>query len=159
VNITVKTFNANVSNTQWVYFDLQITNNGSTAIPLSQLTGRFWYTWDESTSTVTQAAACDTTANISGGCGSISTSFVTLSTPVTGADHYLGFGFSTAAGSLAAGASASFELGFHKNDFSTLIRTNDYSYNPSTSYSTVTTVTVYVTTANGTALVYGIEPM
>ena len=29
---------------QWVYFDLEIINNGTTAIPLSQLTVRYWYT-------------------------------------------------------------------------------------------------------------------
>ena len=37
--------------------------------------------------------------------------------------------------------------------------TDDYSYNASTTYSTATKVTVYITTANGTALVYGTEPM
>lgn len=160
VNITIKTQNVQATNTQWVYFDLEIINNGTSAIPLSQLTGRWWYTLDDAAMpTVTQAAACDFTTNLPGNCASISTTFVTMGTALPTADHYLQFGFSAADGNLAAGGTAFFELGFHKNDWSNFTRTNDYSYNASTTYSTVTTVTFYITTTSGTALIYGTEPM
>jgi hypothetical protein len=160
VNLTVKTQNVQATNTQWVYFDIEIINNGTTAIPLSQLTGRYWYTLDDAAMpTVTQAAACDFAMPITGACANVTETFVTMTTPLADADHYLQFGFAAAAGNLAAGATASIEFGFHKNDWSVFTRTNDYSYNSATTYSTVTTVTMYITTTSGTALVYGTEPV
>ena len=45
----------------------------------------------------------------------------------TGADHYFQFGFTIAAGNLAAGATADVGPGFNKNDFSSFDQTNDYS--------------------------------
>lgn len=78
---------------------------------------------------------------------------------MTGADHYFQIGFSAAAGSLGAGASVVAELAFHKNDFSAFIRTNDYSYNGSSTLATTVKVTGYITTTDGTTLVYGTEPL
>lgn len=52
------------------------------------------------------------------------------------------------------GATADVGPGFNKNDFSSFDQTNDYSYNSSTAFSTVTTVTVYLKGM----LVYGTGP-
>jgi hypothetical protein len=44
----------------WITQTFSITNNGTTAIPLSDLTVRYWYTYD-TTPIVSQTAACDYT--------------------------------------------------------------------------------------------------
>ena len=59
VNLTVKTHTLNTSNLQFIYFDIQLINNGTTAIPLSQLTVKYWYTYD-TTPIVTQSRAPNT---------------------------------------------------------------------------------------------------
>jgi hypothetical protein len=159
VNLTVKTHTLNTSNLSFVYFDIQLINNGTTAIPLSQLTVKYWYTYD-TTPIVSQNPAC--TYGLGVACGnttiSTGTDFVAVSPAKTNADYYFTFGFTTAAGNLAPGATAELGPGFNKNDFSPFTQTNDYSYNSSTSFTVTTKVTVYITTSAGTALVYGTEP-
>ena len=80
--------------------------------------------------------------------------FAALSPVRTGADHSFQFGFAAAAGSLAAGANTTFELGFHKNDWTNYLQTGDYSFNAASTLTTTTKVTFYL----GGALVYGVEP-
>jgi hypothetical protein len=156
VNLTVKTHTLNGGNTEFIYFDIQLINNGTTAIPLSQLTVKYWYTYD-TTPIVTQNPACTYALGTSCANTTISTGtdFVAVSPAKTNADFYFTFGFTTAAGNLAAGATAELGPGFNKNDFSNYTQTNDYSYNSSTTFATTTKVTVYL----GGALVYGVEPM
>ena len=43
---------------QNVYYELKITNNGATSVPLSQLTVRYWYTWED-TGSITQTFGPD----------------------------------------------------------------------------------------------------
>ena len=83
-------------------------------------------------------------------------SFVTVSPARTGADTYLLVGFSSGAGSLAAGASTGeIQARFNKNDFSNYTETGDYSCDPTkTTYTDWNKVTLY---QNGT-LVWGTEP-
>ncbi len=165
VKISVQLTNAGTpAVAQSVYYDLRITNTGTTAVPISQLTVRYWYTWDEPTATVTQTFITPTyflnnSGQISLPATGISGSFTTLSTAVTGADHYEQLTFAAADGNLAAGTYMEFGVGMKKNDGSNYTQTGDYSYNASTTFMTTTKVTVYITTTNGTALVYGTEPM
>jgi hypothetical protein len=159
VKVGVKTHSLNQTNNQWIYFDIQLTNNGTTAIPLSQITVRYWYTYDTPPAVVTQTGACTYANGVSGACASTTigagTNFVAVSPARTNADFYFTYGFTTAAGNLAVGATLDMGPGFHKNDFSACTQTNDYSYNASTTFTTTTAVTVYL----GGALVYGTEPM
>ncbi|MEI4914003.1 cellulose binding domain-containing protein, partial [Klebsiella pneumoniae] len=62
---------------------LNIVNTGATAVPLSELTVRYWYTKD---TTQVQVYDCDFAVP---GCANITASVVTLSTPVATADTYL----------------------------------------------------------------------
>jgi hypothetical protein len=159
VNLTVKTHTVTPTNLEWIYFDIQLTNTGTTAIPLSPLTIKYWYTYDTPPAVVTQTPSCTYANGLTGSCGSTTittgTDFVAVSPAKATADFYFTFGFTTAAGNLAVGATAEIGAGFHKNDFSNYTQTNDYSYNSSASFTTVTTVTVY----QSGVLVYGVEPM
>jgi hypothetical protein len=156
--MTVETESTGTSNQDFVYFNIRLINNGTTGIPLSQMTVKYWYTWDVSADAGTQpnetAACTETLGAAPGNCGNVTMTFATVSPALPGADHYFQLGFTAAAGSLAAGATAEIGPGFNKNDFSQFTQTNDYSYNSSTTFTTTTTVTVYL---NG-ALVYGVEP-
>jgi hypothetical protein len=152
-NLTVK-LKGDPTATQWIWTNLQITNNGTTAIPLSDLTVRYWYTYD-TTPVVAQADQCTYTFTPPAQCTNITRSWVAVSPAKTNADYYFLMGFVAAAGSLNPGATAEFGLGFHKNDFSNVTLTNDYSYNAATSFTTTTKITVY----RLGVLVYGTEPM
>lgn len=152
VNFTVKTHTANASNTQWIYFDLQLTNGGPSAITLSDLKIDYWYTWEGTSGGETWQ--CTYANGITGSCANVTTQFLAVTPARTGADHKFEIGFASAAGSLAAGATLDIGPGFHKDDFSAFVQSNDYSYTSATTFTTTTKVTAYVKGA----LVYGTEP-
>jgi hypothetical protein len=164
VNITVQLTNGGTpAVTQSIYYDVRVTNNGTTAIPMSQLTIRYWYTWDD-TGSVTQTFITPTYFLNNSGQTSlpltgITGSFTAVSPARTGADYYEQLAFIPADGSIPAGKYMEFGVGMRKNDNSNYTQTGDYSYNGSNTFVTTTKVTVYVTTTNGTALVYGTEPL
>jgi len=163
VNISVQLSNAGTpAVAQGVYYDVRVTNNGTTAVPMSQLTIRYWYTWDD-TGSVTQTFITPTyflnnSGQTSLPASGITGSFTAVSPARTGADYYEQLAFVAADGSIAAGKYMEFGVGMRKNDNSNYTQTGDYSYNGSNTFMTTTKVTVYVTTTNGTALIYGIEP-
>jgi hypothetical protein len=141
--------------TQWITTAYRIKNNGTTAIPMSDLTLRYWFTYD-TTPVVAQASSCNYAQTPPGACANINYATWTAVSPAkTNADFYLTIGFVAAAGSLNAGATAEFQVQWHKNDWSLFNQANDYSYNGKTTFTTTTNVTVY---RLGT-LVYGTEPM
>ena len=74
----------------------------------------------------------------------------------TGADHYLQIGFTSGAGSLAAGASTGgIQNRIFQADYATMMQTDDYSFNAAdASFTANPDITVY---DNGT-LIYGTEP-
>lgn len=129
---------------------LRLVNTGSTAIPLSQLTIRYWYTNEGGRA---QSYWCDW-AQV--GNTNIVATFGTVSPARTGADAYLQIGFRTSAGNLAPGGSTGeIQSRFSKSDWSNYNQANDASYNASfSSFSDWTKVTVY---RNG-VLVWGVEP-
>jgi hypothetical protein len=132
-----------------VSVDFKLFNNGTTPIPLSEMTLRYYYTID---TTQVQTAFVDYAAV---GNGNIALSFGTLNPAKTNADSYLQVGFTAAAGSLAGGANTSnIQTRFNKNDFSNYNEANDYSYTGSLSFMMTTKVTVY----RLGVLVYGTEP-
>jgi hypothetical protein len=157
-NLQVLLLAGTVGATAWITPHIQIVNKsaaGMAAVPLSQLTVRYWYTND--TAAASSMPNCDyallNCANISYG----ASSFVVVSPARTKADRYFQFGFASGAGSLAAngGSTGEIQLRWAKTDYSNYDQASDYSYNGSTSYVATTAVTVY---RNGT-LIYGTEPM
>jgi aryl-phospho-beta-D-glucosidase BglC (GH1 family) len=127
----------------------QVKNNTSSAIALSTIKIRYWYTID---TTQPQSFACDY-AQI--GAGNITNTFTSVSAGAT-ANYYLEIGFSTSAGNLAAGAnSGDIQIRFNKNDYSNYTQTNDYSFDATMiNFTQSTKVTGYL---NG-VLVFGTEP-
>ncbi|RKP53164.1 glycoside hydrolase [Cohnella endophytica] len=127
-----------------------IKNTGTTAVSLSNLKLRYYFTKDTSASL---NFYCDYaqvgTSNVSG-------AFVTINPAKTGADTYLEISFNSAAGTIAAGGqSGDIQVRIAKSDWSNFNEADDYSFDGTkTSYVDWNKVTVY---QNGT-LVYGIEP-
>ena len=78
---------------------IQLVNTGTSAIPLSNLTIRYWFTEDGSQPL---QYSCDYAPV---GCANVAGSFAVVSPAVTGADHYLQIRFASGAGSLPPGAS------------------------------------------------------
>jgi aqualysin 1 len=129
---------------------LQLTNSGSSDVPLSSVTMRYWFTRDgASTSYLT---ACDYAVR---DCANVRTRVVELGSTRTGADSYLEVGFTDGAGRLAAGATTGqLQLRVHKAGYTNFSESNDYSWTSSQSFADSARVTVYV---NG-QLAWGTEP-
>lgn len=135
-----------------LYALYQIINSGTTSVPLSSLTMRYWLT--DETPTDPLEFDCDW-AQVD--CANITSKFVVLPTPRTKANTYLEIGFTAAAGSIAAGqSSGEIQTRMHHVGFSEFNTTDSYSFisDPSFVYQDTQTVTLYL---NG-VLVWGVEP-
>ncbi|MDF6042177.1 endo-1,4-beta-xylanase [Streptomyces sp. JH14] len=127
---------------------LQLVNTGGTAVDLSTVKVRYWFTGDNGAATY--GTWCDWSPL---GCSTITHRVSVASSPKAGADHYLEVGFGS--GSLAAGASTGeIQLRLSKTDWSNFDETDDYSRSTGTSYADAPKVAVYV----GGVLAWGIEP-
>jgi len=148
--IKVQFYNQGTSATSnQVYPNFKLVNTGSSSVTLSNVKIRYYYTVDGAK---TQTFYCDYATIAS---SNITSRFITMSAAKTGADTYLEVGFTSGAGSLAAGASVTVQGRFAKSDWSNYTQTNDYSFNSSaTGYGDWNKVTGYV---SGT-LLWGVEP-
>nr|WP_235441441.1 X2-like carbohydrate binding domain-containing protein [Paenibacillus sp. IHB B 3415] len=128
---------------------IKLMNTGTTAVSLADVKLRYFYTIDGEQ---TQSFFCDWSqvgsANVTG-------TFVKLPAAKTGADYYLELGFTSAAGSLAAGESIDIQLRASKSDWSNYTQTGDYSFNAAgTAYADWANIPAYISGS----LVWGNEP-
>lgn len=149
-SIKVQQFNSTTAaSTNTLNPKLKLTNTGTSAINLSDVKLRYYYTIDgEKAQSVWFDWSTVGSSNVTG-------TFVKLSTPVTGADHYLEIGFTSAAGTLAGGASVEIQIRVSKADWTNYTQTGDYSFSPTgTAYADWNKTTGYV----GGVLQWGVEP-
>ncbi|WP_236333052.1 X2-like carbohydrate binding domain-containing protein [Paenibacillus auburnensis] len=128
---------------------IKLVNTGTTAVSLADVKLRYYYTIDGDQP---QSFFCDWSqvgsANVTG-------SFAKLTAAKTGADYYLELGFTSGAGSLAAGTSLDIQMRASKADWSNYTQTGDYSFNASgTSYADWANLPAYLSGS----LVWGNEP-
>jgi hypothetical protein len=129
----------------------QIVNNGVTAQDLTEVTLRYWFTADTSTS---QVLACDYTA-LAGGCASVTGTFVTMATPTATADHYMEMSFSSGSIPGEGGTTGPIQTRIHDIAYVNMTQSNDYSFNPAdTAYTPSMQITLY----RAGMLVWGTEP-
>jgi len=135
-----------------LYALYKIVNGSTSAVPLTSVTMRYWFTNEHPADPL--VFECDW-AQVS--CGNVSGKFVTLATPVSGANTYLEISFKAGAGSLAAGQNTGeIQTRVHHVNWSNFDTTKTYSFisDPSFVYKDTQTVTLY---QNG-ALAWGVEP-
>ncbi|MFJ6793971.1 glycoside hydrolase family 6 protein [Streptomyces sp. NPDC091268] len=126
---------------------LQLVNTGSTAVDLSTVKLRYWFTPEAGSSTF--GTSCDYAVI---GCGTLTHS-VKAAGPAAGASHYLEVSFGSR--TLAAGASTGeMQLRLNKSDWSNFNEVDDYSRSASTSFTDAAKIGAYV---NGT-LSWGTAP-
>jgi chitodextrinase len=127
---------------------LRVANTGTSALSLSTVTVRYYFTRDGSASV---NVFCDWAVV---GCTNLRFAVVALPSPVTGADAYLEVSF--VSGSVAAGGNTGdIQLRLAKSDWSNFNETNDYSRGTNTAYAAATQIPGYV---NGT-LTWGSPPV
>ena len=135
---------------------IKLINQSSSAINLSTVTIRYYYTVDgEKTQNYWCDYAAITSPNHTAITSNVTGKFVKMGSAATGADYYLEIGFASGAGSLASGGTVEIQSRFAKNDWTNYTQTGDYSFNASASdYVDWTYVTAYVSGI----LQWGTEP-
>jgi hypothetical protein len=142
--------NDNPDNTLYALY--QVVNTGASAVPLTSLTMRYWFTNENPADPL--VFECDW-AQVN--CSNITARLVVLSAPVSKANTYVEISFNAGAGSLAAGQSTGeIQTRVHHVNWSNFNTTETYSFiaDPSFVYKDTQTVTLY---QNGT-LAWGTEP-
>jgi hypothetical protein len=123
--IKVQFYNQSTAGTtNLIYLNLKLINTSTSAVTLSDVKMRYYYTIDGGIKP--QNFYC---IYSSVGSANVTGTFVTMATPTTGADTYVEVGFTNSAGSLASGGDVTVQAMISKNDWSNYTQTNDYSFN------------------------------
>jgi uncharacterized protein (DUF362 family) len=149
-SIKIQFYNqSTAATTNQLYLNIKVVNTGSSAVALSNVKVRYYYTIN---GTQTQNFYCDYSPV---GSSNVTGSFVTMSTPKTGADTYVEVGFLSGAGNLTAGGNTTVQARGAKSNWTNYTQTDDYSFNASaTTFADWTKVTGYVSGS----LQWGTEP-
>ncbi|MGA0558022.1 cellulose binding domain-containing protein [Larkinella sp. VNQ87] len=130
--------------------NLKLVNEGTTAVPYSELTIRYWFTAEN-------FAGINTFIDYAQlGNNKVKATYVRQDTPArNGANGYVEYSFDPSAGSLAVGGnSGPIQTRLANKDWADLNETDDYSYRASGDFALNDRITVY---QNGT-LIWGTEP-
>ncbi|GAB3898341.1 hypothetical protein GCM10028803_17630 [Larkinella knui] len=129
---------------------LQLSNEGTSAIPYSELTVRYWFTAEN------YAGINPFIDYAQLGNNNVKMTYVRQDSPArNGANGYVEYGFAASTGSLAAGGiSGPIQSRIANKDWADLSETDDYSYQSNANYALTDRITVY---RNGT-LIWGVEP-
>ncbi|QUL52697.1 beta-mannosidase [Paenibacillus tritici] len=149
-DLTVQAYNGSTgASTSGVSPKFKVVNTGDSAISLSDVKLRYYYTIDgEKDQSFWIDWSSVGSANVTG-------TYVKLDTPVAGADYALEIGFTSSAGTLNPGQSAEIQTRFSKVDWSNYNQADDYSFKAlGSQFVNHEQVTGYV----GGQLVWGIEP-
>lgn len=148
--LDVQFYNGDTSNsTSGISPKFKLVNTGDEPIQLKDVKLRYYYTIDG------EQAQNFWTDWATIGNENVTSTFVKLETPVTGADYYVEVGFTSAAGVLQPGQSAEVHSRFSKANWSAYDQTNDYSFKATgNQFASYDKVTGYV---NG-QLISGLEP-
>lgn len=149
-NIKLQMFNSGTSSTtNGIMPRFKLYNTGTTGINLADVKIRYYYTIDGEKD---QNFWCDWS---SAGNSNVTGSFVKMGTPTGAADYYLEIGFTSSAGTLAAGQSIEVQGRFSKSDWSNYTQTGDYSFcSTNSNYADWDYATGYISDS----LKWGIEP-
>jgi Cellulose binding domain len=129
---------------------MRIVNDSKLAVPLSELTLRYYYSKEP---TGSEVFACYWVSI--GNCPVLGPAvFGDVSPKTPTADRYLELSFVASAPSLSAGQSVEIQDAFYIPTYPTFTQTNDYSFATNTDFETSSHITVY---RNG-ILVWGVEP-
>ncbi|ODM27873.1 hypothetical protein A7W90_17575 [Clostridium sp. Bc-iso-3] len=155
-NLKIEFYNSNpADSSNSINPQFKITNNGSSAVDLSKLTLRYYYTIDgqkDQTFWCDHAAIIGSNGSYNGFTANVKATFVKMSSSTNNADTYLEISFT--GGSLEAGANLQIQGRFAKNDWSNYTQSNDYSFKAGSQYVEWDQVTAYL---NG-SLIWGKEP-
>ncbi len=134
--------------------NLMLVNEGSTAVPYSELTVRYWFTPEN----YAGINAWIDYAQL--GTNRVKAKYVALENPRAGAAGYLEYSFDASAGNLAAnGNSGVINSRLANTDWTNFSEADDYSYKNAAQYGWNNHITMYRTTAGGVPqLIWGIEP-
>ncbi len=136
-----------VSNSIQAQFKVQ--NNGTSAINLSNVKIRYWYTLFTGQDQSSQVYWADA------GTSNVTVTFAMMSARTGTADCIMELIFGSGAGTLAAGATSQLSVEWNKTDWSNYNQANDYSFDPSfTAYGENNKVTGYISGS----LAFGTEP-
>ena len=149
-SIKIQMYNANTSaQSGSLSPKFKIYNNGTTNVKLSDVKIRYYYTINGE---IDQNFWCDWS---SVGSSNITGTLVKLSAPKKDADYYLEIGFTSGAGSLAAGEYAEIQIRVTKANWTNYTQTDDYSFDGTAmNYVDSLKVTGYISNS----MKWGIEP-
>lgn len=129
--------------------NLQLVNDGTTAVPFSELTVRYWLTVENFAPMTTSVSW------VQFGTAFVQAHYVPLAVPYQGAFGYVEYTFLPGAGALGAGQNSGvINSTFNKSTWTSFDETDDYSYALSSTFQPSNRITVY---RNG-VLVGGQEP-
>jgi hypothetical protein len=125
----------------------KLVNSGTTTVPLAEVKIRYYFRGE--TPDVGYRFACSWAVR---GCGNVTGTFGNLSGD---ADRYLEVGFTSGAGTLAAGQdTGDLQLRFYRTNWGPITQSDDYSFRGESTYSAWSKVTVH----RGGALLWGTPP-